>query len=501
MDGEDERPQGLAHLPLMSSGNWTLLDGGDHGGLDWIISNNTTAAGHHYNISTFQVSSGAVLRVKTYDGANSSFGNFSVNATTIQVAGIINATGSGYSGGAGGAGNIGGGSGGAGGSGPGAGSAGSQGHVAGNAQVGRGGGGGGGSSAYFTGGGGGLHNTGGSGTAPPAIYSRFAPVQAMGSGGGGGGGGGGRNNQYPGTQGDPGGSGGGSIDFNADVITISGSISTDGESGGSFGLGGVNPWGDTGMVGAPGGGAAAGTQFFSSRIFNLTGNLSAQGGSGAKGNGGGSYLITDAGAGSDSAISVEDVSTIEFDSQATLRGIVIWPGGGSWLPLEGGDHGGQPWIISSNSTAAGYHYNISNFIIQQNVSLLVEPYNGSVFGNLSIEAQSVDINGILNATDSGYLGGQNAQEGGSGHGAGSNSGYGPGRQGSSWDSSSCCWGGVGGGAASYGGEGNASSTWLNGYSHPSGGIYGTIEQLSISMGSGARCSVLGTRYHVLGTRH
>ncbi len=424
LNDKSSEPQSTSH-----SGNWTLLGGGDHAGHNWTISTNTTVAGHHYNISSFQVTSSTVVRVNPFNGT--SFGNFSLNATTIQVAGIINATGSGYSGGAGGAGNIGGGSGGSGGSGPGAGSSGTQGGVEGTSDVGRGGGGGGGSSAYFTGGDGGA-STGGSwgvsGTAPLAIYSRFAPVQAMGSGGGGGGGGGGRNNQYSGTQGDPGGSGGGSIDFNADVITISGLISTDGESGGSGGAGGVNPWGDTGHVGLAGGGAAAGTQFFSSRIFNLTGNLSAQGGSGANAGWVTGTTIYHAGAGSDSAISVEDVSTIEFDSQATLRGIVIWPGGGSWLPLEGGDHGGQPWIISSNSTAAGYHYNISNFVIQQNVILSIKAYNGSDYGNLTIRGESANIHGIIDGNQSGWLGGaggvgygvygQNGGEGGSGSGSG-----------------------------------------------------------------------------------
>ncbi|MEW6618394.1 MAG: cohesin domain-containing protein [bacterium] len=79
---------------------WNNIEGGDHGGADWIINANTEIAGVHTNVNIFTVLSGVTVHIKDYDGNN--YGSVSVIANTIEIHGTITGSGSGYYGGIGG---------------------------------------------------------------------------------------------------------------------------------------------------------------------------------------------------------------------------------------------------------------------------------------------------------------------------------------------------------------------------------------------------------------
>ncbi len=84
---------------------WTNLGGGDHSGANWTPSNNVRIAGNHTNIGTFTVDGGKTIFVEPWNGAN--YGNVTINATNITVAGTLTAAGAGYGGGGGGGGGVG----------------------------------------------------------------------------------------------------------------------------------------------------------------------------------------------------------------------------------------------------------------------------------------------------------------------------------------------------------------------------------------------------------
>ncbi|MEI6564297.1 MAG: hypothetical protein WCO42_08360, partial [bacterium] len=84
---------------------WTDLDGGDHGGSNWVIAGGTILASNHYNLGTVTIASGATVRVKAWDGAK--YGGVEINAQTIAIQGTLDASGAGYGGGNGGAGGNG----------------------------------------------------------------------------------------------------------------------------------------------------------------------------------------------------------------------------------------------------------------------------------------------------------------------------------------------------------------------------------------------------------
>ncbi|MEI7879749.1 MAG: hypothetical protein WCI95_02630, partial [bacterium] len=84
---------------------WTDLDGGDHGGSNWVIAGGATIASNHYNLGAVSIASGATVRVKAWDGVK--YGGVEINAQTINIQGTLDASGVGYGGGNGGAGGNG----------------------------------------------------------------------------------------------------------------------------------------------------------------------------------------------------------------------------------------------------------------------------------------------------------------------------------------------------------------------------------------------------------
>lgn len=84
---------------------WTDLNGGDHGGSNWTIAGGTYIASNHFNIGNVSIVSGAVVRVKGWDGAQ--YGGVDIIAQTINIYGTLDASGGGYGGGNGGVGGNG----------------------------------------------------------------------------------------------------------------------------------------------------------------------------------------------------------------------------------------------------------------------------------------------------------------------------------------------------------------------------------------------------------
>ena len=79
----------------------------DHGGADLLLQDNDRIWGNHTGIGTFRVPEGATVSLKPYDGADSATGRLEVHANSVELLGILDATGAGYSGGSGGGGTPG----------------------------------------------------------------------------------------------------------------------------------------------------------------------------------------------------------------------------------------------------------------------------------------------------------------------------------------------------------------------------------------------------------
>ncbi|MEO8376344.1 MAG: kelch repeat-containing protein [Candidatus Sumerlaeota bacterium] len=78
----------------------------DHGGADWILSENATASGVHTNIHDFTVQRNVTLSIDQYNGTNDGTGTLEVHCENFALGkgASINADGAGYSGGSGGGG-------------------------------------------------------------------------------------------------------------------------------------------------------------------------------------------------------------------------------------------------------------------------------------------------------------------------------------------------------------------------------------------------------------
>jgi len=73
---------------------------------------------------------------------------------------------------------------------------------------------------------------------------------------------------------------------------------------------------------------------------------------------------------------------------------------------------GASLTLGAGDVLAGRQYNLRKLIIPTGATVTVEPYNGSTYGDLTIEAREVYINGTLDATGAGYGGGGGGGGGG-----------------------------------------------------------------------------------------
>lgn len=85
----------------------------------------------------------------------------------------------------------------------------------------------------------------------------------------------------------------------------------------------------------------------------------------------------------------------------------------AWTDLGGGDHGGSNWTVAGGSVIASNHYNIGVMNIASGVTVTVKGWDGVAYGFVSVTANDIRVDGILDATGSGY-GGGNGGNGGSG---------------------------------------------------------------------------------------
>ncbi len=84
---------------------WDPINGGDHQGEDWVLSDGMVISGTHSNIGLFRIPSGVTVTIKPErDGWSYGYLEIHANEIIIEQNAVINGTGAGYHGGAGGAG-------------------------------------------------------------------------------------------------------------------------------------------------------------------------------------------------------------------------------------------------------------------------------------------------------------------------------------------------------------------------------------------------------------
>lgn len=76
-----------------------------------------------------------------------------------------------------------------------------------------------------------------------------------------------------------------------------------------------------------------------------------------------------------------------------------------WTATGGGDHGGLDWTPADNLQIAGVHININQFRVAPGTTVYVAPWNSVEFGGVDIQAESISIEGTLNASGAGHGGG------------------------------------------------------------------------------------------------
>ncbi len=416
---------------------------------------------HRYdNVS---ITNGGILYITPYNGTGTT-GTLVLNVTNnvyIDSTSSINGNSRGYLGGAGSSYP----NGGNGGSGPSAGGTGSSGFQCySGGQIGAGGGGGAG---YGTVGGVGGQGDGNSdcvnsagGSAGTTYGTSNGTDIDMGSGAGGGGG-----SSYQ--VGSPGGAGGASITINAQNITVSGSILSNGGNGGSGG----SPYLSSGPGGS-GGGASGGGIKLRAPIINISNStITANGGSGATTGGGGRIKIYYG--------TLNETGAI-ISAGTVYRELIVQ---GVSLTIEGG-----------SQTLYGIHY-YDNVSITNGGILYVTPYNGtSGTGTLTLNVTNnvyIDSTSSINGVSRGYLGGAG---GGPSVGGGAG-GTGPGAGGNGETGFQCYSGGriggAGGGGAGYGtvggvgSVGGGNSDCRRTVAGSAGPMYGTSNGTDLDMGSGA----------------
>lgn len=136
---------------------------------------------------------------------------------------------------------------------------------------------------------------------------------------------------------------------------------------------------------------------------------------------------------SSAATIVDNVMDVDqTDEACTITGLVndtlywVWvkannPGGSSAysastrsIPLAGGtNHNGADLIIDANQSLGGTHYNVGTFRVDSGVTLTLDAYNGTSdgTGSLNVYAQSIDVQGSVNASGKGYRGGAQGNRG------------------------------------------------------------------------------------------
>ena len=148
--------------------------------------------------------------------------------------------------------------------------------------------------------------------------------------------------------------------------------------------------------------------------------------------------------------------------------LIAAPAWAQWTNLGGGDHGGTDWIPANGTAIAGVHTNIGTFTVTAGFTITVQPYNGTQYGTVDINANTaININGTLSADQAGYLGGGAGLGGADGScacgvggvGAGGGLGDGPtgsgGSNGTSGTATCPVASAGGGGGGSYGAAGGA----------------------------------------------
>jgi hypothetical protein len=448
----------------------------DHGGEDLIISEDITLYGGHLNINRFQVATSTTLSVALYDPEKPMTGRLTIRAQDIDVDGVINAFGAGYTGGGGGSKEVDEDTGEVilGGSGryPGFTAQSSTGH-------------------YGDGDARGIHdyrnNISDGGYSEEGLNGDVSFDESLLMGSGGAGGDAWDVYQYAKGGGGGGGSGGGFVKLYAqNSAVITGVIITRGSLGENGGDGKyVSEGDDLTAVNGRGGNAwpyeegVGGITVNSNSEALSEGYCGTRGGSGA---GGGVLLRCD----TPNALSVTGVidargerddytenggtvkvfspTPVEIDENNILSGRTVL-----FQTTAITDHEGEDLIITEDTTLFGEHININRFHVATSTTLSVALYDPAttMTGRLIIHAQKIKVNGVIDASGAGFTGGG----GGQGSGYTGNVGHGryPGFDGITH------YGGMADGPAVAGGSG--------GYNEPERNTDQTRDE-SLLMGSG-----------------
>lgn len=145
----------------------------------------------------------------------------------------------------------------------------------------------------------------------------------------------------------------------------------------------------------------------------------------------------------------------------------------AWTLTDGGDHEGNAWIIDSNTTIDGVHYNITSFKIDSGVTVTQDGMGDAETEPepLTIQADSIEIVGTLTGNGKGHWGGNYPSPD-------HLSGYGPGGSPGALSNEKGTGGGGYGGA---GGTGGSSS----GSDGAGGSTYGSSTSVDCRYGSGS----------------
>ncbi|MDB4939069.1 MAG: hypothetical protein JWP87_6041, partial [Labilithrix sp.] len=345
--------------------------GANLGGANLTLANGDVVSGVFTNVGTFTIPAGATVTVAQGIA-------FEMHATTINIAGTLDARGAGFLGGAGGTyadanQNHPGGAG----QGPGAGGGG---NIVGCSVHPAGGGGAGYGGAGGIGGGG---NPSVRGTAGGAYGTPSGGDRAFGSGGGGGGG------DCPdyAYNGGAGGAGGGSVVLDAPTVSVGGSLLADGAVGTN---------GDGGSYGAAGGGGGSGgTILVTATTLTVGGTLSAKGGNGGFPDGGTTTNVYAGGGGGGAGGRVKLLVTNAGVYTANITGGNGAPNGSFSQPNNSGN-GAPGSFFSGVATITSLQSLTNPSVIGQSVTFSAH-VTGNATGTVTFLANGASIgNGTLN---------------------------------------------------------------------------------------------------------
>ncbi|MBI2896692.1 MAG: hypothetical protein HYY06_24250 [Deltaproteobacteria bacterium] len=86
-----------------------------------------------------------------------------------------------------------------------------------------------------------------------------------------------------------------------------------------------------------------------------------------------------------------------------------------WTALGGGHHCGEDWAPAGGEVVGGEHRCVARLVVAVGTTVRVQPDEGGTGGSVTIDAESIEISGVLDATAAGPRGGDGGQGASSGN--------------------------------------------------------------------------------------